>query len=253
MGCARPDGVGMIPGIVAGQMRQSAPPASSYYDLVMSHSPLGYWRLGETSGPVAADASGNGRHGSFAGTVVRGRPSIIPSAPDNAALGCANTGYVDVTIGGSMTPVGKTFVCAVRVGSLATFSYLWHLGSYTSSNRGIAALINTDGSVRLEFFDGTWRLLTFPFVVALGTGYRLAFRINSLNSVSLFVNGVHVSTQTTPWTLVQADPSALRLGAATGAGSSPLAILRGDIDDVAVFATLLTDAEIAALEAAAAG
>jgi len=38
---------------------------SAYADLVLTHSPLLYWRLGEASGATAVDTSGNGRDGAY--------------------------------------------------------------------------------------------------------------------------------------------------------------------------------------------
>lgn len=248
----------MIPGIVAGQMRQPAPPASSYYDLVMSHSPLGYWRLGETSGTTAADSSGNGRSGTYTGTYTLNRPSLIPSAPENFALGCrTGTGYVNVPAGTAIPMSGKTLVFAIKMTSLATFSYLGHVGDYTSVGvRGVAPFINTDGTIGIEFFQGDFWYINFPgFAATVGTAYRLAIRFNTSQSVSLFVNGALISTQTTTYNLDAEPGTKIRIGAANNvANPSPSqGILKGDIDEFAIIPSLLSDAQIAALETAALG
>jgi len=44
---------------------------------VLSDAPRGYWRLGETSGTTATDASGQGRHGTYA-AVGLGVPGALP-------------------------------------------------------------------------------------------------------------------------------------------------------------------------------
>ena len=44
----------------------------SYSSSVLADSPLAYWRLGESSGSTAADASGNGRTGSYLNTPTLG-------------------------------------------------------------------------------------------------------------------------------------------------------------------------------------
>lgn len=248
----------MIPGIVAGQMRQSAPPASSYYDLVMSHSPLGYWRLGETSGTTAADISGNGRNGTYTGTYTLNRPSLIPSDTANGALGCgASTGYVNVPPGDAIPLVGKTLVFAIKMASLATFSYLLHVGNYLDgSARGAAPFINTDGSLSIEFYDGNFRYINFPgFAGAVGTAYRVAMRFDTNQSVSLFVNGVFVSTSTTTYNLDVTPGKEIRIGAArnTPFPAPSQGPLNGDIDEFAIIPSVLSDAQIAALETAALG
>lgn len=243
----------MIPGIVAGQMRQSAPVSSGYFDLVMSLAPLGYWRLGETSGTTAADSSGNGRNGTYTGTYTLNRPSLIPSDLVNAALGCNGTGYVNVPPGTTIPVAGKTLLVSIKMNSLAAFSYLFHLGSFAiSGSRGVAPFINTDGTITVEFFDGGFRYISFPgFVASLNTAYRVAIRFNTNKSASLFVNGALISTQTTAFNLNAEPGDRIRLGAGSGAGQSPEAILRGDIDEFAIIPSLLSDAQIAALEDAA--
>lgn len=248
----------MIPGIVAGQMRQSAPPASSYYDLVMSHSPLGYWRLGETSGTTAADISGNGRNGTYTGTYTLNRPSLIPSDTANGALGCGTgTGYVNVPTGPAIPMAGKTLIFAIKMSSLASFSYLSHVGNYQdTSARGLAPFINTDGTISIEFFHGGFRYIHFPgFAATVGTAYRLAIRFNSNQSATLFVNGTLVSTGTTTYNLDVTPGKEIRIGAArnTATPAPSQGVLKGDIDEFAIIPSLLSDAQIAALETAALG
>lgn len=244
----------MIPGIVAGQMRQSAPPASSYYDLVMSHSPLGYWRLGETSGTTAADSSGNGRNGAYAGTYALNQSSMIPSDTSNGALGCLGSGYVQIGTGSAFTLIGRTWLFSIRMSNLAAFSYLWHLGNYSQSgSQGLSAYINTDGTIGLEYFSGSFRYVVFTgFVASLGVAYRLGLRFNSNTSVSLIVNGVVVDTKTASPELPEGAPGSLRLGSVNNGGGAQSA-LRGDLDEFAIIPSLLNDAQIAALEAAALG
>lgn len=246
----------MIPGIVAGQMRQSAPVSTGYFDLVMSHAPLGYWRLGETSGTTAADSSGNGRNGTYTGTFTLNRPSLIPSDSANGALGCgAGTGYVNFPDGAAIPMAGKTLIFAIKMTSLATFSYLCHVGDYQNpSVRGVAPYINTDGTIAIEFYDGNFRYINFPgFAATVGTAYRIALRFDTAQSVSLFVNGTLISTQTTTFNLNAEPGTKVRIGAANNdATPSPSqGVLKGDIDEFAIIPSLLSDAPIAALESAA--
>lgn len=41
--------------------------ASAFDTLIQSFQPLGYWKLNETTGTIATDSSGNGRHGNWEG------------------------------------------------------------------------------------------------------------------------------------------------------------------------------------------
>jgi hypothetical protein len=56
----------------------------TYRNAVLSKSPVAYWRLGESTGPDAADESGNGHAGSFHGTPTFGVPGAINGDPDTA-------------------------------------------------------------------------------------------------------------------------------------------------------------------------
>jgi hypothetical protein len=61
-----------------------ASPPVPYRSLVMSHTPLGYWRLGEQSGSSAADETGK-FGATYAGGVALGRPGALSGDP-NAAV-----------------------------------------------------------------------------------------------------------------------------------------------------------------------
>jgi len=71
---------------------------SHYSDVVLAKGPVGYWRLGEASGPTATDASGNGYDGMYYGTPTFGQLGAILDDPD-MAIGCngpASMDYVEV-------------------------------------------------------------------------------------------------------------------------------------------------------------
>jgi hypothetical protein len=52
---------------------------AAYGDTVLADQPAAYYRLGEASGATAADASGNGRAGSYVGTVGFGTAARSPA------------------------------------------------------------------------------------------------------------------------------------------------------------------------------
>src|SRR5207247_9647810 len=51
---------------------------------VAADRPVADWRLGEPSGTVAADASGNGHTAAYVGAVTLGRPGAAVTSPDSA-------------------------------------------------------------------------------------------------------------------------------------------------------------------------
>jgi hypothetical protein len=71
-------------------------PSSVYRAAVLADTPLAYWRLGEKSGTVAHDETGNGYDGTYTGTYTLGVPGALTGDPDTAVTLDGITGQVDV-------------------------------------------------------------------------------------------------------------------------------------------------------------
>ena len=56
----------------------------SLYDEIIADGPEVYFRLGESSGTVAADSSGNGSDAAIAGSTTLGAPSLDANSVDTA-------------------------------------------------------------------------------------------------------------------------------------------------------------------------
>jgi Concanavalin A-like lectin/glucanases superfamily len=69
-----------------------------YSATVLAKGPVGYWRLDESGGPTAGDASGNGVNGAYRGNPTFGEPGAISNSVDTAiGLNGFNSGdYVEV-------------------------------------------------------------------------------------------------------------------------------------------------------------
>jgi Concanavalin A-like lectin/glucanases superfamily len=77
-------------------------PGSTYDSAVLALSPYAYYRLDETSGTTAADASGHGRNGTYEGTpgthYTLGQTSIVPGTSYTAKFFAANPGAPKVAL-----------------------------------------------------------------------------------------------------------------------------------------------------------
>ncbi len=73
-------------------------PAADYAGTVKGDAPAGFWRLGETSGASALDASGNNRHGGFGGYYALGQAGLLTGDADRSIK--LNAGYGRVTATG---------------------------------------------------------------------------------------------------------------------------------------------------------
>jgi len=76
-------GVGLA-GLRLGPLARTVRASDQYSSVVLAKGPVGYWRLGEASGPTAADASGNGYDGSYLGNPTFGQLGAIANDPDTA-------------------------------------------------------------------------------------------------------------------------------------------------------------------------
>ncbi len=72
--------------------------SDQYSSVVLAKGPVGYWRLGESAGPTASDASGNGSDGVYLGNPTFGQPGAIAGDPDTAVglNGPSSRDYVEI-------------------------------------------------------------------------------------------------------------------------------------------------------------
>jgi hypothetical protein len=81
-----------------GPLAKTAKASDQYSSVVLAKGPVAYWRLGEASGPTAADASGNGYDGKYRGNPAFGQAGAIVNDP-NTAIGLngpASMDYVEI-------------------------------------------------------------------------------------------------------------------------------------------------------------
>lgn len=223
----------------------------SYSELILSHDPVGYWRLGEASGTVAQDLGSFAKNGAFTGTYTLARPSLIPSDQDNKSFGCNGTGYVRVVVpAGTYSLVGTTWMLAFKATAFTGDRYLWHLGNLSQSGgQGLEVLVRNN-KIMLSYLTGGWQSATFTaLTLETGVTYRMAFRMDNSTTMSLLVNGALVQTIAVPAGLPPvATINELRLGMVNYSGTCAL---QGDLDEFVILPKLLTDAEFYDLEAAA--
>lgn len=67
----------------------------AYREAVLAKNPVAYWRLGESTGTVAADETGNGHDGTYVGNPVLGQPGAISDDP-NSAVQFTGASYVEI-------------------------------------------------------------------------------------------------------------------------------------------------------------
>ena len=213
------------------------PPATPYRDAVMADSPVGYWRLAETTGN-ALDETGNAAGGRYNGGVTRGVPGALSTDANLAARFDGVDDYVSVADNGPMD-VGDTFTYELWVKRGATQGVtqrLLHKGTgpaalgFGSNNRVVLLPGGTGAtataSSAMTIVDQAWH-----HVVATKSGA----------DVHIYVDGVDVTMAGANATMTT-SANALNIGRATTSS----AYIGADLDEVAIYPTALSSARVLA-------
>lgn len=231
----------------------AAPGVAELEAAVMALSPIGYWKLDETTGTTAIDSSGNGRNGTYSGahTLV------------------ARDGYATFA-GGSVTiPDNDVFSVAVS-GELTVFA-CFRLDANNNVLRAIAskangvlfewALCATDSTDGDAFTGVVWntgavdfqreRSAVIPSAAAWHAAAMVATNVVSARMPLYLDSGTALTTTQGPGTggTIVNTTAPLNLGARF-AGNGTLA---GALAHVAIFDGVLTAAQIGGLINAARG
>jgi len=205
--------------------------ANDYRAAVLADGPIGYWRLGEASGLVAADSSGNGRDGTYTGGVTLAQAGAL-SDGNTAALFNGSTGQVTTTAAALQKAAGP-FTLEAWVKSAAGGSDAGIVGRGVPNNMQLTWHTGT----AIYFYAGnSWATAplsgnAWHHVVGTWDGTTAA------NAIKLYIDGVLVAQGTSTTTVI--TPSALCIGQAV-----PGTFFSGSIDEVAVYPLALTPTQI---------
>jgi hypothetical protein len=209
-------------------------PASSRYGSAISATAglVSYWRLGETSGTAACDATGR-NSATYAAGVTLGRAGAPAGDPDRAATLDGTSGEVDAASDASLNPVSGYSVEA-WVAPAATTT------GQTVARRDGQFLLRMDGSsltFRVYRSGGTFVDLSTPAVVSAGAWQQVVATWDG-TTMRIYRNGTQaasVAASGTPATVT----APLRLGSSTGYDR-----LAGGLDDVSFYNGALSAAQV---------
>lgn len=209
----------------------------SYAAAVLADNPAAYWRLGETKGTRAADQKGAhpGRY--------NGRPSLnvtglLANDTDRAV---SFDGINDVMSSGLVAPFGGAFTLEAIIKPAALPG--WRSGIAAVDNYQASGFrFGLSGDGRLVFWTtengGSGEVESPPGTIVVGRVYHVAATRSGTN-IQLYVDGVQVAAGSS--TLVAPTGGTFAVGA-TGSSNHH----RGVIDEVALYGSALTSAQIAA-------
>src|SRR3954451_1963933 len=217
-----------------------APAAPSPYpDAVSASAPWGWWRLGETSGPSAAEARGL-TAGTWTGGVTFGAPGALDGDDDRAAT----------VAGGGSVNFGSTFPTTATAVTVEAWARLTSTGtryvlSDGSSSRGFHLYTSGSGAPNFRVSTSTTTQTLTAATMSRNAWHHLAGTFGG-GVATLYVDGAVAVTRAVSGTLrISADP--LAGGRLSTSSSSYWA---GSLDELAVYDRALTAAEVAAHVAA---
>ena len=217
-----------------------------YHALVLAAVPAAYWHLGEASGTIAADATGNGHDGTYRNTPTLGVLGAIVGCGDTAVDfdSASNEDVTADTIAAELSGAG-TFTLEAWVkttatgggvvmgpandGSSSIFAYIhWNFTASTTisarHNQGNDVNYTVPGNAHR---DGAWH-----HVVAV-------FNDTTGNPIKLYFDGALVASGGSA-----ASPTFDTFGIAVARENADQAWFDGTVDEPAVYLRALTPTEI---------
>lgn len=224
------------------RIREADIELDDYVDLVVDDAPLFYWRLGDSSGTVAADASGNGRTGTYNGSPTLSAPSLLEGAQENTAVVFDGVNdYVSIADAAWMDGITTAGTWEVWLKTTASGALIYMIDrDNTTTGSAWQFRLTSSGQVQLVLFSALNTVLGFAtgpvvndgfphHVVATWDGTTIRYYIDGIRTTSSAVSG------TIPNIAVAINVG--RSNAGTG-------FFTGTIDEVAVYSRALSAQEV---------
>ncbi len=218
-----------------------------YAATVLADAPAGYWRLGEPTGTLAADSSGAGRHGAYAGGVTRGRRGAVAGDP-NPGVGLDGAGGRVGVAGGLLAGASSFSVeawfnpasTAVGGGRHTVVSSGEHTGP------GAFVLAQPEGAedrLRIWVYVGSaWQWVDSTRTLEAGTWYYAAATWDG-TGLRLYLDGVLEATGVFPGVWGPPTNGPTTIG---GRSSDDQHWFPGRVDEVALYTSALSAERVAA-------
>jgi uncharacterized repeat protein (TIGR01451 family) len=174
-------------------------PAGYYSSSIQADNPLAYYRLDDAAGTPAADSSGHGLNGTYAGGVTNSTAGALWSDPDTAVQ-LDGSGAVQLPAG--FADFTKGFSAEVWVYPTAVS----HSAAFFDLSAGPASdniLLGRDGSTNdlyfqvFRFGSGGGTVVHAPGAIELNKWQHFAVTEDAAGNVTLYKNGVVIGTGTT--------------------------------------------------------
>jgi hypothetical protein len=209
----------------------------AYSDVVLSKSPLLYWKLDEDppGTGTAADASGNGRTGTYVGSPTSIRGLLSQGSTKAVLFGSGQ--YITSTYNPYAIDTSLTFECWVRRDSNTGADAMW--GSDAAASMVIFRLPASADTVQL-FPQNASRVDWLNSGVGVGTGSHIVLAWNgTTDAARLYINAQDKGQQTVGQDFAAAPGNFSVAMRATGND-----IWNGALDEVAIYSGILSGASV---------
>jgi RHS repeat-associated protein len=216
----------------------------AYSATTAASSPTGYWRLGESSGTSAADASGGGHPGTYTGTPTLGVSGALAGDGNTGVTFNGSTQYV---AGGDLSvEEGSTFTIEAWAKTTASTTGMMIAGEgNTAAMSNAFAGLQTDATsgshVRFLVVDdsGTTSSITGSATINDGAWHHIV-GVRNGSSFKVYIDGkLDTSGTRTPGTVTLNTSS---IGARKRNGVT--GYFAGSVDEVALYTSVLTANQI---------
>lgn len=214
---------------------------SLYAQTVIADGAAGYWRLGESSGTVATDSSGNAYHMTYSGSPTLGQPSLLVGDANKSVLWSgANKAERDPVNFDSRLYIENNFSAEAWVIVDATCPATFIVGSLQTLGWGIEVQ-GTTNRVSLDYNGGVALSVIYPTLTD-GLPHHIVgtYSINGAgpgNDLTLYIDG---AAQGTSLNRNTSASGTLTIGSIP---SLPGGFI-GRIDEVAFYDSVLSAAQV---------
>ena len=229
--------------------------ASDYTKLIISDSPEGYWKLGETSGTTAEDERGLD-DGTYTGTYSLNQTGIAGETDPAVDLD-GSSGEIPTTAVSHLQITGAlTMEAWVNIAALPGTDVTWDLivcagnpDSESSSENYMYSLkvLNASGLHYLRYFHeysgGSNQESSIQYSIPTGEWVHLAAtRDTTTKIIRFYVNGIFVGSNTYTTDTTAAVSAKVTIGNANGASVGTF--FDGLVDEVAIYNRILSGEEL---------
>ena len=221
-------------------------PSSSYQSLILGDGATPYYRLKESSGPVALDSSAAMLHAAYSSTgVTYGRSSLVSEAGDTSIR--VNGAEGGVVIPATSDPIAYTVEAWVRpegTSEAGTLAPRMLVTRVDATGLFVQALVvQRYGAVarfehRVKNTNGE-SIVTCPTAVVAGLTYHVVGTAMKNGMMRLFINGVEEGTALAVGTMTAGHHWQFGINGKAGWTS-----YQGEIDEVAIYDHVLSGAQI---------